>query len=94
MKSMTMFINNMSSEEIASKLTYSQRDSLYRLLWAEHVREDVMSHIEERGDDIPEKDKEDLIETVANLYVYKSAYDCNLSYWENINNLIEASIKK
>ena len=28
------------------------------------------------------------IEKAAELYVYEGVYDCNLSYWDNIENLI------
>ena len=84
-----MFVNNMDAEELVNRMSSSQKDSVYRLLWAEHVKEDVLSRLEEREDNIPENLKEEFVEDVVNLYVYEGKYDCNLSYWDNIDSLIE-----
>ena len=86
---MAMFVNNMDAEELVNRMSSSQKDSVYRLLWAEHVKEDVLSRLEEREDNIPENLKEEFVEDVVNLYVYEGKYDCNLSYWDNIDSLIE-----
>lgn len=86
---MAMFVNNMDAETLVSRMSESQKDSVYRLLWAEHVKEDVLSRLEEREDNIPENFKEEFVEDVVNQYVYEGKYDCNLSYWDNIDSLIE-----
>ncbi len=63
-------------------------DKIYRKLWYPHVVEDVKSYM--RGnypryvDDLVQIISED----VATRYVYNCKYDCNLSYWDNIDNLI------
>lgn len=86
---MTMFVKNMDVEELISRMSDSQKDSVYRLLWAEHVKEDVLARLEEREDDIPENFVKEFVEEVVTQYVYEGKYDCNLSYWDNIDNLIE-----
>lgn len=66
----------------------ASRDALYRRLWIEYVTEDVACHIE-TFDDIPCNDYDTIVELVAQAYVYDGDYDCNLTYWENIDNLIK-----
>lgn len=69
-------------------LDSASRDALYRRLWIEYVTEDVAYHIE-TFDDIPCNDYDTIVELVAHAYVYDGDYDCNLTYWENIDNLIK-----
>jgi hypothetical protein len=63
-------------------------DKIYRKLWYPHVVEDVKSYMKENYpryvDDLVQMISED----VATRYVYNCKYDCNLSYWDNIDNLI------
>lgn len=68
-------------------LDSASRDALYRRLWIEYVTEDVACHIG-TFDNIPCEDYDTIIELVAQAYVYDGDYDCNLTYWENIDNLI------
>ena len=68
------------------KLTPKQKDEAYRILWSDYVREDVVSHAETIGVALDE----DTIDTIVDAYVYYSNYDCNLSYWDNIESLIDA----
>lgn len=56
------------------------KDSLYRKIWAEHVYEDI------RGMDMKVSKKR--AKKVSGAYV-NGRYDCNLSYWDNLNNLLE-----
>ena len=70
-------------------LTPAEQDEVYRYLWFQHVKEDVETHSENidfKKHGIKFDDKE--ITTVAEKYVYDGEYDCNLSYWDNIENLI------
>lgn len=62
-----------------------EKDQLYRKLWIPYVMEDVKSH----ADDIGTKLTEYEITKAADLYVYHGKYDCNLTYWDNIESLIE-----
>lgn len=80
-----LLLASLSPEYIVSKLDPKKSDAVYRLLWAAHVAEDVKSHAEDM--DICLETGE--VEIVVNRYVYDGDYDCNLSYWDNIEALIE-----
>lgn len=56
------------------------KDSFYRKIWAEHVYEDICN--------MYTKISKKRAEKVSGAYV-NGRYDCNLSYWENLNNLLE-----
>lgn len=58
------------------------KEDIYRTIWAEHVAEDIKEHYLESDIEISDSNAEYL----AELYV-NGEYDCNLSYWENIENL-------
>lgn len=94
---MGMFLNNMDTEEMLSKISGAQKDELYRALWKEHVVEDVRGRLDEMDidgvSDLDEEDYELFIDSVANKYVYDGDYDCNISYWDNIDNLIDEESK-
>jgi len=66
-------------------LSPQDKDDIYRYLWYQHVEEDVYGAASQLMD--PE-DNLDIIELAATRYVYELDYDCNLSYWDNIDNLI------
>jgi len=93
---MAMFVNNMDAEEIANKLSAKQKDDLYRILWKEHVKEDVESELEQCDDEalesLSDEEMEAFVDQIATRYVYNGDYDCNLSYWDNIGNLISDGI--
>jgi hypothetical protein len=71
-------------KEFLGKLSPKDKDDLYRYVWAEYVREDVEIFLLEHDKEA----KEDLVEAVVELVVYSGDYDCNHSYWENIENLV------
>lgn len=61
-----------------------EQDQIFRYLWSHHVKEDVISYSEGLGLELSEED----ITCIVNAYVYEGEYDCNDSYWSNIENLI------
>lgn len=73
-------------KELAAGLDEKKADSLYRALWCNYVKEDVKLKLEEESDI---KLTENEIDNCVDLYVYHGKYDCDLSYWDNIQNLIE-----
>ena len=81
-------------EAYLSSLTPEERDKVYRALWKEHVVEDAKSQIEEYifYELIPKEDVERIADQAAERYVYEGDYDCNLSYWDNIENLVKDEI--
>ena len=66
------------------------KDQIYRHLWKQHVAEDVASHMKDMGVELTE----DEIDFVAYRYVYEGEYDCNISYWENIENNINEALSQ
>ena len=77
----------MISDELKSQidaLSPEEEDKVYRYLWSNHVRNDVVAHAEFLG--VVLSDEE--IDIITERYVYDGDYDCNLSYWDNIENLI------
>lgn len=72
------------TQAMLDSLPDTELDSVYRYLWAQHVREDVESHAEDIDAELTEEE----IDKIVERYVYEGDYDCNLSYWDNIENLI------
>lgn len=82
-------IVNTESEELLKKLnfdelSYEEKDAIYRAVWSNHVKNDVKAFIKDEDITLTE----DQIDHIAQLYVYDGRYDCNLSYWDNLRNLI------
>ena len=77
------------SEELLKKLnfdkwSYEEKDAIYRAVWLNHVKNDIKAFIKDEDVTLTE----DQIDYIARLYVYDGEYDCNLSYWDNLSNLI------
>lgn len=84
-------VDEMSSSELFTAMTEQQKDDIYRMVWFGHVAEDATHYIKDMysEDEIPEEDIESISEDVANAYVCNGKYDCNCSYWDNIDALVE-----
>lgn len=61
------------------------RDAMYRAEWHSHVKADVIAHAK----DINVEIDDDTADFAAELYVYEGEYDCNMSYWDNIEHVID-----
>lgn len=71
-------------------------DAVYRALWFDHVIEDVESYMtEKRGYDGPPLTGDDkgIAVTIASRYVYEGDYDCNVSYWDQIDTLLDDVVR-
>ena len=66
------------------------KDEVYRLIWHEHVKEDVLGVLEGK-DFSDEVDLDGLADFIAGKYVYEGKYDCNQAYWNNLDALIDAA---
>lgn len=78
-----------SADKIAKKLngviSDDTKDLLYRKLWLPYVIEDVLSYANDTMEiELTEEDAE----CIARGYVDDGEYDCNIPYWDNIENLI------
>lgn len=69
---------------IIEHMSSGQKDDSYRMLWAEQVEQDV----KDRMEDINVLLDNDSIQSVVHRYVYEGEYDCNHSYWDNLDTLI------
>lgn len=99
-----MDIKNLSAQQIIDAVSVETKSELYDLLQYEHVSADVRSCVENiksedyDGNNIKEvlsmltkTDTDNVIDTAARCYV-SGKYDCNMSYWDNIETLIRDTI--
>ena len=70
-------------EELLIKSVISSEE-IYRQVKAKHVKEDALNEAEELDIDITDEQAE----IIAQKYVYEGIYDCNKSYWSNLDYLI------
>ena len=83
------------AEAILKPLTWDIKDAIYRILWARYVKEDVEACLEDgEYSEYDEYDTSEVPEKVAERYSFEGDYDCNLSYWENLENLIKEELGK
>lgn len=83
---MLQAIDNVDSvAELAEMPSSINDEAIYRKVWKEHVIEDIEGRLEERDITL----NEGTIDTIATRYVYEGDYDCNLCYWDNLDNLID-----
>lgn len=69
------FVNSLDAEE---------KDELYRHLWRNYVINDIKTHAET----LDISTSEEMLDVASELFV-AGGYDCNLSYWENIEYVIK-----
>lgn len=81
-------IANLTPSQILERV--KDKDTLYRVLWADYMYEDVYGFVKENGYSLNESG----VQEVVDRYVYNGDYDCNLSYWDNINNLVQEALEK
>lgn len=77
---------------VLAEWSETEKNVAYRQLWLSHVVEDMLSHME----DYLEKNQtltDDEVLHAARKYVYDGRYDCNLSYWQNLENLIDEELR-
>jgi hypothetical protein len=79
-------INREKLDELLTELNYSTSNYIYRRLWANHVKEDIVSRIKDNFSWLKYSDKD--IEECAKRYTFEGDYDCNCTYWTNIDAVI------
>lgn len=76
-------------DKIYNSLSAVEKDALYRKLWMDYVKKDVHSLLEDDSlEDNKDVSVEDIADIVSERYVHDGDYDCNLSYWDNLENLV------
>lgn len=83
---------NEKLNKILESLSYEEKDLLYRKLWYDYVLEDVKEVIEDS--DISIKNPDKIAKEIARKYVYDGDYDCELSYWNNIEILLQKEVNE
>lgn len=64
-------------------LSDEAQNRVYHQVWAEYVKEDILSRAEEQEIEVDEQKAEELAEKFVH-----GDYDCNMSYWDNIDSLL------
>ena len=77
-------------EKLNGIICDSTEDLLYRKLWLPYVIEDVLSYAD---DHMGIKLTMEYADYIARKYVDNGEYDCNITYWDNIENLINSYYK-
>lgn len=86
------YIRNLSTEELLDVLTSDQKEAIYDAVNYELKKEDVLSLLEDR-EDIPNVLKDVIACDVAEMWK-NGDYDCNLSYWDNMDKFINRCCQK
>lgn len=81
---------NMSSSEIYCNLDEKQKSELYTKLVSDHIYQDAIGRINSRN---LENEIYDIAAYVSKDWTENGKYDCNLSYWDNMDNLIDKHIE-
>lgn len=81
---------NEKLNKILESLSYEEKDLLYRKLWYNYVLEDVQEVIE--NSDISINNPDAIANVVAKKYVYDGDYDCEKTYWDNIEYLLQKEV--
>lgn len=80
------------AEKLVACLDFRTYERFYRIFEMFHVKEDVKSMIDQDPDIFTDDDTDDDVDKFAtqcaSRYVYQEDYDCDLPYWDNIQNLI------
>lgn len=74
-----------SRAHIGDLLTPEERSRIYYEVKEERVTEDTMARAKDNGEELEECEAA----MVADRYVNQGDYDYGLSYWENLDNLID-----
>lgn len=83
---------------IFNSLSYEERNDFYQYIRYFHVRKDVESQMMQTPlsdygiTDANDPRIDSIADKAAEAYVYGKRYDCDLSYWDNINNLIDEAL--
>lgn len=74
---------------IVENLNSREKLNLLHMLQSDYVQEDVRGMLIDEGDTLTNKQFETLVENVTRRYTFECDYDCNLCYWDNLQNLID-----
>ena len=78
------------AEKAKANLTESQIAYIAQDYQRDYVISDIRSQLISRKLSL----SEEAIFELATKYVFDCEYDCDLSYWQNLNNLIDTKLQK
>ena len=84
--------NRTKLDKLLTELSYSTLDYIYRKLWVNHLKEDIISRIKDNFSWLEYSDND--IEKCAKRYAFEGDYDCNCTYWDNIDAIIYDHFEK
>lgn len=79
-------------DKLLTELNYSTLDYIHRKLWVNHLKEDIISRIKDNFSWLEYSDND--IEECAKRYAFEGDYDCNCTYWDNIDAIIYDHFEK
>lgn len=86
-------ITEMTKEELYKLMTEEQKRYVYCMQDAYYVYMDCMQYLLDRDLPLSTKEMDVICLNVAYRFAFESKFDCNLSYWDNINNLIDKCLE-
>ena len=76
--------------DVLDKTAKGLSGELYYAIKKKRVKEDVLTRFRDNDHGVWKlKVRELIADSVAERYVYEGDYECNLSYWDNLDNLID-----
>lgn len=81
--------NKEKFQEILKNLSEFDKEEIYRMVWYNHVCEDVEN---EAADSDIELTKQQ-IRNIAYRYVYDGDYNLTLNYYQNLHNLMDKELE-
>lgn len=78
--------------DILATWSETEKNIAYHQLWLPHVIEDISSYMEEYLETDQYLTNDEIVHA-ARRYVYDGRYDCNLSYWQNLENLMDEALR-
>lgn len=63
-------------------------EEIYREKLKAYTKDDVLAQLAENPNVTDDMDVDAIADTVAEMYAENGDYDCNRTYWDNIDNLI------
>lgn len=81
------------ANEIYEHLSYQQRQELFKIMRFKNIQVDVFYYFDSDDKYKNSPEKNEIAHKAAYKYVYEGDYDCNISYWDNIKNLIDRELE-
>ena len=82
------------AKQFVDGLNKFDKYTIYHALMAEEVEQDILDYLKSEHYNLDVPWLNDLIDTCVDDYVYNCKYNDNLSYWDNIKNLVEPKYEK